>query len=135
MGTSATAPPSAVLAPVAISNGALPRNAEPGQLLRPGLGDGGGIDPTAQLDASVRDRAGWAPIGGEPVGRSAIARTRTVGRAGSDDGSGPNGMASTPPGGDGTRRGAASPARGQDAAMDRLEREGQRTAKPICANC
>ncbi|MCJ2085294.1 hypothetical protein MKK88_04695 [Methylobacterium sp. E-005] len=135
MGTSATTPPPAGLAPIAISNGALPRNVEPGQPLRADLGVGAGIDPDAQLAAAARDRAAWAPIGAEPIVRSAIVPSRNAGRAGLDDGTSPNGMASTPPAGDGNRRGTPLPVRGRDATLGRLEREGQRTTRPICANC
>jgi len=128
-------PYAAGVGPLAISNSALPPSYEPGRLLKPGLGAGGGIDPTAQLDASVRDRAAWAPLRAGPIDRSAIVDTRNARRVGPAEATGLNGMASMPPAGDDDRRGVPAPIRSQDATMDRLERAGRRTAKPICGDC
>lgn len=135
VGPSATGPHAAAIEPLAISNSALPPSYEPGRLLRPGLGAGGGVDPAAQLDKSARDRAAWAPLRAGPIGRSAIVDTRNAGRSGSRDAAGLNGMASMPPAGNDDRRGVPTPIRGRDSTMDRLERAGQRTAKPICGDC
>ncbi|MCJ2134383.1 hypothetical protein MKK69_10010 [Methylobacterium sp. J-026] len=113
---------------------ALPRSTEPGQLLRPGLGAaaGTGVDPAAQLDASMRERAAWAPLRAGAVDRPALVAARKGSRSGSGDAADPNGMVSTPPAAE-ARPG--SQARNASATMDRLEREGQQTAKPICGGC
>jgi hypothetical protein len=135
VGTSTTVPYAVGVESVAVSNSALPPSSEPGRLLKPGLGAGGGIDPTAQLDASVRDRAAWAPLRAGPIGRAAIVDARNAGRVSSGEATGLNGMASMPPAGNDDRRGGPAPIRSQDAIMDRLERTGRQTAKPLCGDC
>ena len=90
------------------------------------------MDPAAELDASMRERAAWTPLRAGALDRPALVATRRGSRSGSGDAAGPNGMVSTPPAAD-ARPG--SQARRANATMDRLEREGQQTAKPICGGC
>jgi hypothetical protein len=116
---------------------ASPPVVEPGQPLRSDLGrTGAGVDPITDLSASERARTAWKAqhpselaLPSWPSAHS--ANTTRVSRV-----SDPTSTASVPARSKGTtQRGVRTQPRDAEAAMDDLERSGQRAAKPICSGC
>ena len=125
------------LSPMAVSNDALQPVVEPGQLLNPNLGrTRAGVNPSDDLLKSQRARAAWQDqrLSELTLPPSMSAQTGSAGAGG-----GSLGIASTnstaSPTKRGTRRGAEAQPYNAETAMDRLERDGHRDAKPICSGC
>ncbi len=113
----------------AVSNGPLPPVTEPGQILRPDLGrTSASVDPSDDLRSSERARVAWAPL----YPKDFVLRSSTAARVASEQTKAANTMQ---PSKTVIGRAARTQPYDRERAMDRLEREGQRGAKPICGGC
>jgi hypothetical protein len=123
-------------APLAVSTGALPPSNEPGRLLKPGLASaGGGVNPGAELSSSERARVAWAPLRPDLLNRPAGFAAQTQAPDSTRGMAEPSGTASVPAAARDVARRGPPQTPNTDAAMDRLEQEGRRDAKPICTGC
>ena len=110
---------------------------EPGQLLRSDLGRTGlGADPIANLSSSERARAAWGAQNPSELALSLRPAARSVGAAKPSKTPDPTSTASlSKPAKGGGHRVVDPQAYDREATMDRLEKEAQKDAKPICSGC
>lgn len=115
--------------PLTVSDAPLPPVTQPGQLLKPSLGrTAAGVDPSNDLRSSERARVAWAPL----YPKDFALRSSQAPHFASE----PTTTASTAQASRANiRRAARAQPYDRERAMDRLEREGRRDAKPICSGC
>jgi hypothetical protein len=107
---------------------ALPSTPIPGTLKAP-LGAGGGVNPSAVLEASVRARTAWKALNPRDMAERPMAATRVGGAAGQDV----SRTAALPAAG--PTAPAVAPDYDRAAAMSRLVRHGDASEKTICSGC
>jgi len=120
--------------PMAVSDAALPPVTVPGQVLQAGLGaTGGGVNPSDDLLTSERARAAWGDQRPSELARPPSLAAHTASASRMPD---PVSTASvSQPTKDAARHSADPQSYDREAAMDRLEKEAQKDAKPICSGC
>jgi hypothetical protein len=123
------------LPPVVVSDAtSLPPVTEPGQLLNRDLGrTSAGVNPSDDLRSSERARVAWSPLHPNDLVSppSFAAHTASGGMASNPA----HTVSTTQPSKIGGRRAAQAQSYDPEKAMDRLERDGRRDAKPICSDC
>lgn len=124
-------------APKAVLNAPLPAVVEPGQPLRSGLGrNSSGVNPIAELSASERARAAWEPQRPSELALHSRPLVHAANAPRLGNAPDPSSTASVSPRAkSGASRSAGEGTYDALAAMDNLERSGQRAAKPICSGC
>ena len=120
--------------PMAVSDAALPPVMVPGQVLQAGLGGmGGGVNPSDDLLKSERARAAW---GAQRPFELALPPSLAAHTASASRMTDPTSKASVLQPAKGVARHSVDPqSYDREATMDRLEKEGQKDAKPICSGC
>ena len=123
------------LPPLAAVDGApLPPVVEPGQLLKPDLGrTTAGVNPSDDLRSSERARVAWTPM--HPRDFTLLSSSTGYAASNAAVSGSTSSVRITQPSKVGDRRLAHAQPYGRERTMDRLEREGQRDARPICGGC
>ena len=118
----------------AVDAAPLPPVVEPGQLLRPGLDrTAAGVNPSDDLWSSERARVAWTPM--HPKDFTLLSSSTAYAASNAAVLGSTRTVRVTQPSKIGVRRLAHAQPYGRERTMDRLEREGQRDAKPICGGC
>ena len=118
----------------AVDAAPMPPVVEPGQILKPGLGKtAAGVNPSDDLRSSERARVAWAPM--HPRDFTLLSSSTAYAASNAAVSSSTRTVRVTKPSKGGVRRLAHVQPYGRERTMDRLEREGQRDAKPICGGC